>query len=116
MNTKRLADYLAHFLAGIKGGKGILENHLHIPADLFQRRAGFLHHVLAFPDEFPLVRFIHSKQGFSEGGFAASGFTDDTEHLTGGDTQRYTVHGTKLLSRCTVVFDDKVFMNIFCRK
>ncbi|MCY1421506.1 hypothetical protein D9M71_371640 [compost metagenome] len=98
MDIQAFADDLAHRHARAETAEGVLEDHLHLPAQrpygaLRQAIEGFAFEVDGAPT------LDQSKDGQAEGGLAGAAFADDAQGLSLGQAEIDTVHCLDMVHR-----------------
>ena len=79
--------------SGIQRGEGILEDHLHLPADLPHLLELIVLDLGAVEDDLAGCRLVQLQDRPAEGGFTAAGFTHQTHGLMLMYGQTDIVHG-----------------------
>ena len=72
---------------------GVLEDHLHLAAHVFQGAAGEGGDVLAVEDDLAGGAFFQPHEGEGQGGFAGAAFADDGQHFAAPQGQGDVVDG-----------------------
>ena len=91
-----LCDQLLHGHAGIQAGVGVLEDHLHILADLLELLALALGDILSVKNNPSGGGLVQAKHRAAKSRLATSGLTHHAQRLTLLDLQGDAVHGVQL--------------------
>ena len=93
VDVERLGDDLAHRLAGVEGGVGILEDHRHLSPLAPHVTGRQLPQVPTLEQDPAGGRLDQANDGPSQRGLAAPGLADQTQGLAGPDREVDAVHG-----------------------
>ena|SRR5438309_265493 len=81
VDVQGLADDLAHRLARVQRGEGVLEDDRQLPAHAAQRGARQPEQGLALEDDLALARLDEPQDRAAKGGLAAAGLADQPQRL-----------------------------------
>ena len=87
MDDERLLQDLRDRHQGVQGSEGVLEDHLHVPADPAELMAGVVGDVLAREVNAAAGRSQEAKDQAAGGRLAAAALADQAERLAGLDGQ-----------------------------
>ena len=93
VDDERLLEDLADGVAGVEGFRGILEDHLQVPADGLEFFPAERRQIRALEADAARGGREQAHDGFPEGRFAAAGLADESERFTGEELEAHAVHG-----------------------
>ena len=91
VRPQRLANDPADTVAGVERGEGVLEDHLHPPAQRPQLPLAKVGDVAAVEDNPPSRRLVEADDRPADGGLAAAGLADEAQSLAAADRHRDAV-------------------------
>src|SRR5258706_4862338 len=93
MDLDGLTDDVADGHARVEAADGVLEDDLHVAAELAELFAFVAEEILPAIGDGAAGARDEAEDGAANGGFAAAGFTDKAERFAGRDVKGGTVHG-----------------------
>lgn len=93
VDEQRLGEDGADAHARVEAACGILEDDLHVAAEALERVATCGDHVFAFEEDAAAGGWDEAQECAADGGFAAAGFTDETECFAFGDVEGDAIDG-----------------------
>ena len=87
LDGEGFGDDFADAHSGVEGGEGVLEDHLHAPAELAQVAAAGGEDICAIEQHGAGGGFDQAQQHAGYGGFAGAGFADQAERFAGIDVE-----------------------------
>ena len=92
VNLEGLADGAAHGMTAVQTLRGILKDHLHIPADGFHGAPGKMCQVPAIEQNAAVCRGKQANHRLAKRGLAAAGLAHQSQRLSVADREGHPVH------------------------
>ena len=93
MDDERLGDDVADGMARVERFDWILKDHLQLAAMRLEAGAVFMSEIVALEYDLSAGWLVKAHDGFTERGFAAAGFADESKGFTGRDREVNPIYG-----------------------